>query len=84
MVSRLHLGLMTISKQELFDSKEYKQAAELFKNKEWQGGKYEAGDFAAAIESLKGVQTPRGKYNLANAYAQNKDFDQAISFMNKY
>ncbi|KJY72947.1 hypothetical protein TW78_10180, partial [Vibrio coralliilyticus] len=66
--------------KQLYDAEQYQEAADLFENKEWQGiAQYQAGNFPAAINALKDSQTLNGKYNLANAYAQNREFNQAIS-----
>ncbi|MHC6529385.1 vWA domain-containing protein [Vibrio proteolyticus] len=63
----------------LYQAEDYSNAAQAFSSPEWKGvAQYNAGDFEGAIESLKNVPGTRGKYNLANAYAQQRDFDMAI------
>lgn len=62
-----------------FESKDYQRAASEFKNRQWQGmAHYRAGDYQAAITALSDPATPDEEYNLANAYAQARDFDKAI------
>ena len=64
---------------EMYKAKDYKGAASTFTNKEWQGvSEYDAGNYKQAIEALKDTKNGQGKYNLANAYAQNKEYQKAI------
>ncbi|WP_295891434.1 VWA domain-containing protein [uncultured Vibrio sp.] len=68
----------------MFDSQEYQKAAETFDDREWQGAAhYQAGNYQGAIESLTGLEGERALYNLANAQAQNGDFEQAIENYNQ-
>ncbi|TMX33300.1 tetratricopeptide repeat protein, partial [Vibrio sp. Hep-1b-8] len=63
---------------EMYNKQEYAEAAELFEDSQWKGiAQYQAGDFSAAINSLQGAQELEQRYNLANAYAQNGQLDQA-------
>ncbi|MCK6263737.1 VWA domain-containing protein [Vibrio sp. ZSDE26] len=69
---------------DLYNAEDYQQAAELFSNDEWRGiAQYQAGDFKGAIESLEKIDSDRARYNLANAQAQNGDFEQAIDNYNQ-
>ncbi|MEZ8100454.1 VWA domain-containing protein, partial [Vibrio bivalvicida] len=61
-----------------FENKEYDKAAEQFSQQEWKGiAQYQAQNYEGAIKSLKGATSQEGRYNLANAYAQNGQLDEA-------
>ncbi|MCG6211189.1 VWA domain-containing protein [Vibrio furnissii] len=63
-----------------FEQKDYQHAAEQFTDPQWQGiARYEAKDYQGAIDAFSQVATPdsRTQYNLANAYAQAGQLEQA-------
>ncbi|MGF1719494.1 VWA domain-containing protein [Vibrio kyushuensis] len=69
---------------DLYEAKEYQQAAETFSDGEWKGvAQYKAGEFEGAINSFKMLEGDQALYNLANAQAQNGDFEQAIDNYNQ-
>lgn len=62
-----------------FRQQEYKQAADRFNDPEWRAAaQYKAGQFQAAAEALKSVQTADGHYNRGNALAQAGQLKEAI------
>ncbi|MUI54429.1 VWA domain-containing protein [Aliivibrio fischeri] len=61
-----------------YEQKEYQAASEQFQSKQWKGAaQYKAGDYKGAIESLTGLSDVQSQYNLANALAQNGQFEDA-------
>ncbi|AJR05596.1 VWA domain-containing protein [Photobacterium gaetbulicola] len=63
---------------ELFEQDKFAEAAEQFSSPQWRGAaQYRAGDFEGAIETLSPLSDQQSQYNLANAYAQKGDLDQA-------
>ncbi|MGF1702179.1 VWA domain-containing protein [Photobacterium makurazakiensis] len=63
---------------ELFEQGKFAEAAKHFNSPAWKGAaEYNAGDFESSIETLSPLNDERSRYNLANAYAQNQQFDQA-------
>uniref|UniRef100_UPI0030DD4B0B vWA domain-containing protein n=1 Tax=Vibrio caribbeanicus TaxID=701175 RepID=UPI0030DD4B0B len=69
---------------ELFQEKNYADAAKMFEDKQWRGvAQYQANDFKAAIKSLENPTTPTEMYNLANAYAQDGQLEQAKDLYQK-
>lgn len=56
-----------------------KQAQQLARDPAWRGAAdYRAGDFAAAAQALRQVPGTEGVYNLGNALAMQKHYQQAI------
>ncbi|WEM44255.1 VWA domain-containing protein (plasmid) [Photobacterium sp. DA100] len=65
---------------ELFEQEDYAGAAEQFSSPSWRGAaQYRAGDYESAIETLSSLKDEQSQYNLANAYAQTGNLDQAES-----
>ena len=65
---------------ELFEQQKYDEASEQFSSPQWRGAaQYRAGDFKGAIETLSPLSDEQSQYNLANAYAQSGDLEQAES-----
>jgi Ca-activated chloride channel homolog len=59
-------------------------AAELFRDRQWQGAAhYRNGDYAATLEALSGIDTPLAAYNRGNAYAHHGDYQAAIDAWNE-
>ncbi|RTZ17635.1 VWA domain-containing protein [Vibrio aquaticus] len=62
----------------LYEQGQYDQAAELFEDPSWKGAaQYNANNFEAAIDTFKGLDNADAQYNLANAYAQSGQLEQA-------
>ncbi|MGF1709610.1 VWA domain-containing protein [Vibrio kagoshimensis] len=62
-----------------FQQGDFEAAASDFTSKEWKGAaQYQAGNYEGAIESLTDIQSEDARYNLANAYAQQGNFEEAI------
>ncbi|MFT5571585.1 MAG: Ca-activated chloride channel family protein [Cryomorphaceae bacterium] len=58
-----------------FERGKYAQAAISFVDLEWQGmSYYHAENFAAAAELLRQIDSPQGRFNLANALAQGQNY----------
>ncbi|MGF1684015.1 vWA domain-containing protein [Photobacterium minamisatsumaniensis] len=69
---------------ELFEQGKFAEAAKHFNAPAWKGAaEYNAGDFESSIETLSPLNDERSRYNLANAYAQNQQFDQASEIYQK-
>ena len=65
---------------ELFEQENFTEAAGQFSSPQWRGAaQYKAGDYQGAIETLTPLTDEQSQYNLANAYAQSGDLDQAES-----
>ena len=65
---------------ELFEQENFAEAAGQFSSPQWRGAaQYKAGDYEGAIETLSSLTDEQSQYNLANAYAQSGDLDQAES-----
>ncbi|PSW16296.1 hypothetical protein C9J01_04660 [Photobacterium rosenbergii] len=65
---------------ELFEQENFTEAAGQFSSPQWRGAaQYKAGDYQGAIETLSPLTDEQSQYNLANAYAQSGDLDQAES-----
>ncbi|PMH43161.1 hypothetical protein BCU68_04010 [Vibrio sp. 10N.286.49.B3] len=80
--SDVHASPWKNSQQQGYDAfqhSDYSQASELFTDLKWKGAaQYQAGDYQGAIESLSQVDGEDAQYNLANAYAQDGQFEKAI------
>ncbi|KOO15588.1 hypothetical protein AKJ18_05415, partial [Vibrio xuii] len=64
--------------KQLFDQGKFADAAEQFTDQQWKGiSQYQNQNYSDAIETLKNEQSLDGRYNLANAYAQNGQLDEA-------
>ncbi|MCP4403324.1 MAG: tetratricopeptide repeat protein, partial [bacterium] len=62
-----------------FEKGNYAEAAEGFENPIWKGiAYYAAEDFEAAIEQFSRLDTPTAYFNLGNAYAHNKQYEEAV------
>ena len=67
-----------------FDKGEYQTAAERFEDPMWKGTAYYAGeDFEAAIEQFSTLESPQAYFNLGNAYAQNEQYEDALTSYDK-
>lgn len=63
-----------------FEQQQFEQSAEQFNHPEWKASAhYRAGDYAAAVEQLQGIDTPQAHYNRGNALAKMGEIDKAIS-----
>lgn len=61
-----------------------KQAAQVFKNKDWQAvAKYRAGDYEQALQRFKSQNTSDGQYNAGNAAAYLGRYQEAIAAYDK-
>lgn len=70
--------------QNKFDQKQYKEAAEQFKDPLWQGSAhYKAGNYEKAVESFSKSNTAEALYNQGNALAKLDKLDEAIESYNK-
>ncbi|CAM2975596.1 VWA domain-containing protein [Vibrio mytili] len=68
---------------QLFMQGEYEQAQKQFTDPNWKGAaSYEAGDYEAAIAAFSGNSSIDGRYNLANALAQNGQLQEAADLYN--
>jgi Ca-activated chloride channel family protein len=62
-----------------FENGNYDEAAKRFKDPLWKGFSYYLNEkFEAAIGEFAKVNTPEGYFNLGNAYAHNKNYEQAV------
>ena len=62
-----------------FEKGDYQHAARKFKNPAWQGtAYYYAENFAAAAELFTQIDSPAGRFNLANALAQGQHYVAAV------
>lgn len=70
--------------QNKFEQKQYKEAAEQFKNPLWQGSAhYKAGNYEEALKSFDKSNTADALYNKGNALAKLNKLDEAIESYNK-
>jgi Ca-activated chloride channel family protein len=66
-----------------FHKGQFKQAQTQFSDTRWKAAAaYEAKDYAAAYQALKDKHSATDLYNLGNIYAQQQQFDQAITAYN--
>ena len=62
-----------------FEKGKYEEAAKRFEAPLWKGISYYANEnFEAAINEFVKVDTSEGYFNLGNAYAHNKNYEQAV------
>lgn len=67
-----------------FENEDFQSAAQQFSNQSWKGAaQYKAGDYQSAIETLTPLSSEDDQYNLANAYAQSGQLDDAIAHYQK-
>jgi len=65
---------------ESFQSGDFNSAQQAFTNPAWKGAAaYQAQDYTTAIEWLSQAEGLENKYNLANAYAQSGQLDEAAT-----
>jgi Ca-activated chloride channel family protein len=65
--------------QQAMDANQPKQAAQLFHDPQWRAAaNYKAGNYAAALDSLKGIDTAQADYNRGNALAQLGKLPEAV------
>ncbi len=70
--------------QAKFNDESFNEAAEQFKNNEWQGSAhYKAGDYEAALKSFQKSDSANAHYNQGNSYAQLQQLDKAIAAYKK-
>ncbi len=66
--------------QQAYQEKDYKKAAEQFKNSDWQAAAhYKAGEYEQALQKLQDSNGPANAYNKGNALAQTGQLEQAIN-----
>ncbi|PMO43755.1 hypothetical protein BCT11_08500 [Vibrio sp. 10N.222.52.B12] len=66
--------------EQLYQQGEYEKAQNTFTDPNWKGAaSYQAGDYESAIEAFSNNSTLDGRYNLANALAQNGQLDDAAN-----
>lgn len=66
--------------QEKFAQENFQEAAEQFKDSQWQGSAhYKNGDYEKALKSFKQSETAQALYNQGNSYAQLQQLDEAIA-----
>ncbi len=62
-----------------FENGNYDEAAKRFKDPLWKGVSYYSNEnFEAAIGEFVKVNTPEGYFNLGNAYAHSKNYEEAV------
>lgn len=62
-----------------FERGDYPLAAQRFEDLAWQGmAHYYAENFSAAVELFRRIDTPTGRFNLANALAQGQNYVAAV------
>ena len=62
-----------------FDNGNYDEAAKRFKDPLWKGVSYYSNEnYEAAIGEFAKVNTPEGYFNLGNAYAHSKNYEEAV------
>lgn len=73
--------------QEQYNQEHYQDAAEQFKDSQWQGSShYKAGNYQEALDAFKAgkqANSANSLYNQGNALAQMKEYDQAIESYEK-
>lgn len=70
--------------QTQFDKKEFKQAAQTFKDKKWKGSSYyQAGEYEQALKAYQSGTDADSFYNQGNALAKLNRLDEAISAYDK-
>ncbi|WP_413112417.1 tetratricopeptide repeat protein [Thaumasiovibrio sp. DFM-14] len=67
-----------VQAHELYQQQQYDEAASRFNDPHWRGSAYyQAGDYTAAVDAYSQVGDHSADYNLANAYAQLGELEQA-------
>lgn len=62
-----------------FENGNYDEAAKRFKDPLWKGVSYYSNEnYEAAIGEFAKVNTPEGYFNLGNAYAHSKNYEEAV------
>ncbi|WP_286265595.1 VWA domain-containing protein [Thalassotalea atypica] len=70
--------------QQQYNQESYDTAAALFEDPMWKGSaQYKNGEYEQALSSFQQLDTADAYYNQGNAYAQLKDFDNAIEAYDK-
>jgi len=70
--------------QQYFEQKNYNQAAEQFKNSQWQGSAhYKAGNYQRALEAFQQSDSGNALYNQGNSHAQMQQYDKALDAYKK-
>jgi Ca-activated chloride channel homolog len=70
--------------QEVYNSKQYDKAAELFENPDWKAAAhYKSGAFDKALENLKNNSSANSLYNQGNALAQSGQLQEALDAYKK-
>lgn len=65
--------------QQHYQAENYQQAAEQFKDSQWQGSAhYKAGNYEKALQSFKQSDSAQSLYNQGNSLAQLNKIDEAI------
>ena len=65
--------------QQAMDANQPNQAAQLFHDPQWRAAaNYRTGNYAAALDSLKGINTAQADYNRGNALAQLGKLPEAV------
>ena len=68
----------------LLEQKKYLEAAERFQDPNWQGiAQYRAGNYEEAAQRFSQDKTANGRYNYANALAQQEKYSEAIRSYNE-
>ncbi len=66
--------------QRLFRDKQYRQAAEVFTDPDWQGAAwYRAGEFEKAAQAFARGSSPEARFNAGNAWMLLGKYEQAIA-----
>ncbi|QGQ24544.1 tetratricopeptide repeat protein [Gimesia benthica] len=66
--------------QRLFRDKQYRQAAEVFTDPDWQGAAwYRAGEFEKAAQAFARGSSPEARFNVGNAWMLLGKYEQAIA-----
>ncbi|HSD37996.1 MAG TPA: VWA domain-containing protein [Rhodocyclaceae bacterium] len=66
--------------QQALKEKDAKKAARLFHDPQWRAAaNYRAGDYQAALDGLKGIDSADAAYNRGNALAQMSQYQEAIA-----
>lgn len=70
--------------KKMLEQGDAEQAAELFKDKQWQGiAKFESGNYAESVKSLTGVNNADAHYNRGHALAHDGKLEEAVAAYDK-